>query len=179
MLDHITTLIRNRQTKPDDSAHAAVAMLLAETDDTVKVLLVKRATREEDPWSGHMAFPGGRRGHGDRDLMATACRETREETEIDLTQCTTIGSLAALHSTVRPDLCIQPFIFSCTEPPEVTLNEELMAHYWIPLEELNRSRGKTRIDSREFPAYLVEGEAVWGLTYRMLEKFFGILHGEG
>ncbi len=179
MLNHITSLIRDRQTKQDDTAHAAVAMLLRETDDTLKVLLVKRATREGDPWSGHMAFPGGRRGHGDPDLMATACRETREETGIDLTLCTTIGTLDALHSTVRPDMRIQPFIFSCQEPPEVTLNEELMAHYWIPLDELDRSRGKTRVDAREFPAYLVEGEAVWGLTYRMLEKLFGILNGEG
>lgn len=178
MLNHITTLIRSRRTEPDDSAHAAVAMLLTETDATTKVLLVKRATNEADPWSGHMAFPGGRRGHGDRDLMATACRETREETGIDLTQCTAIGSLDALHSTVRPAMCIQPFIFSCMEPPEVTLNEELMAHYWIPLEELDRSRGKTRIGPGEYPAYLVEGEAVWGLTYRMLENLFSILHEE-
>jgi 8-oxo-dGTP pyrophosphatase MutT (NUDIX family) len=178
MLNHITSLIRSRQTAPDDSAHAAVAMLLTETDDTTKVLLVKRATREADPWSGHMAFPGGRRGHGDTDLMATACRETHEETGIDLTRCTSIGPLDALQSTVRPAMCIQPFIFSCKEPPEVNLNYELMAHYWITLEELERSRGKTRIGSREFPAYLVEGEAVWGLTYRMLEKLFGILHEE-
>jgi hypothetical protein len=60
----------------------------------------------------------------------------------------------------------------------VTLNEELMAHYWIPLEELDRSRGKTRIGPGEYPAYLVEGEAVWGLTYRMLENLFSILHEE-
>ena len=179
MLDRITTLIRSRQTEPDDSAHAAVAMLLTETDGTLKVLLVKRATRETDPWSGHMAFPGGRRGHGDSDLMATACRETREETGIDLRQCTVIGSIDTLHSAVSPDMWIQPFIFSCTEPPEVTLNEELMAHYWVTLEDLGRSRGKTRIGPREFPAYLVEGEAVWGLTYRMLERFIGILDGEG
>ena len=178
MLNHITTLFKKRHIEPDDSAHAAVAMLLTETGDTTKVLLVKRATREADPWSGHMAFPGGRLGHGDRDLMSTACRETREETGIDLTKCTSIGPLDALHSTVRPDMRIQPFIFSCTEPPEVTLNEELRAHYWVPLEELERSRGKTRIGSREFPAYLVEGEAVWGLTYRMLHRFFGILNGE-
>jgi 8-oxo-dGTP pyrophosphatase MutT (NUDIX family) len=178
MLNHITTLFQNRQREPDDSAHAAVAMLLTEADDTLKVLLVKRATRETDPWSGHMAFPGGRRGHGDPNLKATACRETREETGIDLTQCTAIGSLDALHSTVRPDVRIQPFIFSCTDPPDVTLNEELRAHYWIPLKEINRSRGKTRIGPREHPAYLVEGEAVWGLTYRMLENFFCILNGE-
>ena len=179
MLNHITTLIRSRQTKPDDSAHAAVVMLLTETDDTPKVLLVKRATREADPWSGHMAFPGGRRGHGDSDLMATACRETREETGIDLAHCTAIGPLDALNSTVRPEMHIQPFIFSCTEPPEVTLNEELMAHYWIPLEELERSRDKIRIGPHEHPAYLVEGEAVWGLTYRMLEKLFSIFDNEG
>jgi 8-oxo-dGTP pyrophosphatase MutT (NUDIX family) len=178
MLNHITNLIRSLQTEPYDSAHAAVAMLLTETDDTLKVLLVKRATREADPWSGHMAFPGGRRGHGDPDLMATACRETREETGIDLTQCIAIGSLDALYSTVRPDMCIQPFIFACKGPPEITLNEELMAHYWVPLEEIDRARGKTKIGSREFPAYLLEGEAVWGLTYRMLEKFFGIINRE-
>ena len=100
MLNHITTLFKKRRIEPDDSAHAAVAMLLTETGDTTKVLLVKRATREADPWSGHMAFPGGRLGHGDRDLMSTACRETREETGIDLTKCTAIGPLDALYSTV-------------------------------------------------------------------------------
>ena len=178
MLKHISALLRESHTKPDDSAHAAVAMLLTETDDTPRILLVKRATRVTDPWSGHMAFPGGRRGHGDIDLMATACRETREETGIDLTQCTPVGNLDSLFSTVRPDMRIQPFIFTCEEPPEITLNEELMAHYWMSLEELDRSRGKTRIGSREFPAYLIEEEAVWGLTYRMLEKFFSIINGE-
>ena len=178
MLNHITTLIRSRQTEPDDSAHAAVAMLLTETDDTPRILLVKRTRREADPWSGQMAFPGGRRGHGDRDLKETACRETREETGIDLTQCTAIGPLDALHSTLRPDMCIQPFIFACAVPPEVTLNDEIMVHYWVPLIELEWSRGNTRIGPREHPAYLVEGEAVWGLTYRMLEKLFGILHEE-
>ena len=178
MLNHITKLFRSRQTEPDDAAHAAIAMLLTETDDVLKVLLVKRATREADPWSGHIAFPGGRRDHGDLNLKATACRETWEETGIDLTRCTAIGPLDALNSTVKPEMCIQPFIFSCTEPPEVTLNEELIAHYWIPMEILDRSRGKTRIGPLDFPAYLVEGEAVWGLTYRMLERFFGILNGE-
>jgi 8-oxo-dGTP pyrophosphatase MutT (NUDIX family) len=179
MLNHITQLFRERHTKPDDSAHAAVAMLLTETNDMPRILLVKRATRVSDPWSGHMAFPGGRRGHGDIDLMATALRETREETGIDLNQCTSIGCLDSLFSTVRPDMRIQPFIFASEEPPEVTLNHELIAHYWMPLDELDRSRGTTRIGSRDFPAYLIEGEAVWGLTFRMLEKFYEIINGEG
>ena len=179
MLNQIATLMRDRHTKPDDSAHAAVAILLTEICDSPRILLVKRATRVTDPWSGHMAFPGGRRGHGDIDLMATACRVTREETGIDLTQCTSIGSLDSLFSTVRTDMRIQPFVFSCEEPPKVTLNQELIAHYWIPFDELDRSRGNIRIGSRDFPAYLIEGEAVWGLTYRMLEKFFEIINDKG
>lgn len=177
MLDRITDLFREKSREPDDSAHAAVALLLAEPEGTPSILLVKRATRVSDPWSGHMAFPGGRRGHGDVNLMATATRETWEETGIDLNRCTPIGNLDSLFSTVRPDMRVQPFIFTSEEPPEVTLNQELIAHYWIPLDELAESLGKTRIGSRDFPAYLIEGEAVWGLTYRMLAKFFEILNG--
>jgi 8-oxo-dGTP pyrophosphatase MutT (NUDIX family) len=178
MLDRITHQFRERHTKPDESAHAAVAMLLTETDSTPSILLVKRATRVSDPWSGHMAFPGGRRGHGDINLMATALRETWEETGIDLNHYTHIGSLDSLFSTVRPDMRIQPFIFTSEEPPEVTLNQELIAHFWMPLDELARSLGTTRIGSRDFPAYIIEGEAVWGLTYRMLDKFYEIINGE-
>ncbi|MDP7207815.1 MAG: CoA pyrophosphatase [Candidatus Bathyarchaeota archaeon] len=178
MLNHITMIIRNRHTKQDDSAHAAVTMLFIETGGTLKVLLVMRAIRTGYPWSGNMAFPGGRRDHGDPDLMATAYRETQEETGIDLTHCKTIGPLDGLHSTVIPDLCIQPFMFFCKDPPEMVLNEELIAHYWIPLEELDVSRGKTRVGPREVPAYLLKGKVIWGLTYRMLEKVFDILNGE-
>jgi 8-oxo-dGTP pyrophosphatase MutT (NUDIX family) len=179
MLNHIAQQFRERHTKPDESAHAAVAMLLTEIDGTPRILLVKRATRVSDPWSGHMAFPGGRREHGDINLMATALRETWEETGIDLNLCTLIGSLDSLFSTVRPDMRIQPYIFTSEDPPEVTLNQELIAHYWMSLDVLDRSRGATRIGARDFPAYLIEGEAVWGLTYRMLEKFYEIINGEG
>ena len=178
MLNYLTQLLQNKYLEPNKEAHAAVAILLTETNHTSKVLLVKRATRETDPWSGHMAFPGGRRGPLDKNLLGTALRETMEETGIDLAKCVIIGNIESVYSTVRPDICIQPFIFTCTELPEITLNEELRAYYWIPLEELDRSRGITRIVHREHPAFLVEGEAVWGLTYRMLEKLLSILNKE-
>lgn len=145
----------------------------------LKILLVKRADRDNDPWSGHMAFPGGRRSPLDLDLVGTAHRETLEETGIDISQCTLLGSMDPLNSTVAPDLFIQPFIYISEKEPEITLNEELRAHYWVSLNDLRGARGTTLNGDQEQPAFLTAGEAVWGLTYRMLERFFGIFDGEG
>jgi 8-oxo-dGTP pyrophosphatase MutT (NUDIX family) len=44
----------------DEILQAAVA-LIVRGDVDLEVLLIKRARREGDLWSGHMALPGGRR----------------------------------------------------------------------------------------------------------------------
>ena len=50
---------------------AAVAVVLRVAGPDLDLLLIKRAQSERDPWSGHMALPGGRRDPGDDDLRAT------------------------------------------------------------------------------------------------------------
>jgi len=161
--------------EPDETAHAAVAIILRENEGTVEALLVKRAIREGDSWSGHMAFPGGRRSPRDGNISETARRETIEETAIDLDDCTPIGVMGPITSTVAPDLKVLPLIYACEETPGITLNEELEASYWFPLEDMRNSKGTSQIHGREFPAYLVGGQVIWGLTYRMLEKFYQTL----
>jgi 8-oxo-dGTP pyrophosphatase MutT (NUDIX family) len=176
MLNDLTQILRENKTEPNNEAHAAVAILLMMKDSKTKVLLVKRATRENDPWSGHMAFPGGRRGKGEIELKTTAIRETWEETGIDLTKCNFIGCLDSIYSTVKPDMCIQPYIFTCTELPDITLNEELIAFYWINLEDIERSKDIISIEYIDHPAYIIEEEVVWGLTFRMLKRLINILN---
>jgi len=161
--------------EPDETAHAAVAIILRENRGAVEALLVKRAVREGDPWSGHMAFPGGRRNTRDGSIRETARRETVEETAIDLDGCTPVGVMEPITSTVAPDLKVLPIIYACHETPGITLNEELEASYWFPLEDMRNSKGTSQIHGREFPAYLMEGQVIWGLTYRMLEKFYQTL----
>src|SRR5262245_28580055 len=69
--------------EPADMLHASVALIVRGRAD-LGVLLIKRAKREGDPWSGHMALPGGRRDPKDASLIETAAREAREETGVDL-----------------------------------------------------------------------------------------------
>lgn len=60
-----------------------------------EILFIKRAGRVGDRWSGHVAFPGGRRDPPDVDDRATAIRETREEVGLDLAHrhCLYVGNL--------------------------------------------------------------------------------------
>ncbi|MEM2035144.1 MAG: NUDIX domain-containing protein, partial [Candidatus Caldarchaeum sp.] len=63
-------------------SYAAVAIILRNLDRSPEVILVKRASRLDDPWSGQIAFPGGRRKPSDQSLVQTALRELKEETGV-------------------------------------------------------------------------------------------------
>ena len=73
---------------------AAVAVLLRGlgTDDP-RVLLGHRRMSGIDPWSGHLALPGGRREEGDRDFLDTALRECAEEAGIEIARARVLGAL--------------------------------------------------------------------------------------
>ncbi|MBX3250923.1 MAG: CoA pyrophosphatase [Myxococcales bacterium] len=160
---------------------AAVAAILRDAGFGPEVLLIRRAEREGDPWSGHMALPGGRHEPADRDLRETALRETREELGLDLSGARLLGRLDDVE-THRPGLVVRPFVFEVQgdAPTLAVPNREVAEAVWAPLSPLVRGErdahylhehpgGKVR-----FPAYDVEGRIVWGLTYRMLQILFSL-----
>lgn len=162
---------------------AAVAAVLREGALGAEILFIRRAERSGDPWSGHMAFPGGRHEVHDETLLHTAVRETREEIGLDLS---TAGELVATLPDVpthKTGLVVRPYVFALRHARHLTLSEEVAEIVWTDVAPLLRGEGagtfryqpEDHDASFVLPCLRVRGHVVWGLTYRMLELLFEAL----
>ena len=157
-------------------ANAAVLVLLRVVDQELQVLLVKRAEKPTDPWSGQIAFPGGKRDPEDKDLKETVVRETLEETGINIfVRCRLLGAMESMRSTQRPEMKILPFVVLQEKEQEIKLNEELTEYFWTPLKEMDLNKGCIKYRCEDFPAFIIRGDVIWGLTYRILYNLLALL----
>jgi 8-oxo-dGTP pyrophosphatase MutT (NUDIX family) len=158
---------------------AAVTLLLAPDDDgAVSSLFVLRAARDGDPWSGHVALPGGRSEPSDLDLLDTARRETREETCVEVTRDQFVGRLSEIHprSVHLPSIGVTPFVAWLPRRPEVRENHELAGHLWVPLHALRAAENRSTLVrpkpvERVFPTIEYAGAVIWGLTLAIVDEF--------
>src|SRR6476661_4056359 len=122
---------------------AAVALIFrAGEEGRPELLFIKRAEYPGDPWSGQVAFPGGREEQGDTSLSETAIRETREETGIDLErEGRIIGILDDLYprSVRLPPISVRPFVFVLERSEALALSSEVALAFWIPFGSLATS----------------------------------------
>jgi 8-oxo-dGTP pyrophosphatase MutT (NUDIX family) len=144
-----------------------------------ELLMIKRAEAERDPWSGHVACPGGRMDPGDRDLAATAVRETWEETGVDLERVgRLLGTLddVSPRTPVLPPLVVRPFVAAVPSQVEIVPSPEVAAAFWVPLSALReRAAWGTRVvfirgEERRVDAFTHGDYLVWGLTERVLRQ---------
>ncbi len=157
-------------------ASAAVALLLKTTDKDLKILFVKRAENLDDPWSGQIAFPGGKYDAKDKSLKQTVIRETLEETNINLLdRCRFLGAMEITTSTRRPEMKVLPFVVLLEHKPTIKLNYELERFVWISLKQVVQHRGTVKLGGVEWPSYIVGNNVIWGLTYKILETFLHTL----
>lgn len=163
-----------------DAAEAAVAMLLRPRTH-VELLLIKRARHDADPWSGHIALPGGRREPEDSDLQGTAFRETAEETNIAVARIgRLLGSLDEVQPSTPalPPIVIAPFVVGVPANTSASpCPSEVDDAMWVPLPALRSPEAASRISIRtisgpeSFPALEYRGFVIWGLTHRILTQF--------
>ncbi len=141
--------------------------------------MIKRAEREGDQWSGHMAFPGGRMEPEDDNGLATAVRETEEEIGLSLgaaDRC--LGRLSDLRARPRRGLgmAVSAYLFLLEREVEFRPNREVAEVVWVPLahllDETNREEllWLGRLLGIRLPCYYYRDRCIWGLSLRMLDE---------
>lgn len=160
------------------ASQAAVALVVA-LEPVPSVLLVRRRERAGDPWSGHMALPGGYSSTSDASLTVTAARETLEETGFDLAA---IGELLGALDDVSPrnpmlpSIVVRPFVFLVDRTAPAPASPEVDEVLWLTFTELfdAANRKPLTLDfpggARTFESIQVRGYTIWGLTERILHQ---------
>ncbi len=158
---------------------AILLVIRAREDDEPELLMIKRAEVERDPWSGHIACPGGRMEPHDADLAATAIRETLEETGVDVVRDgRLIGQLDDLSPTTMalPPIVIRPFVAIVRGDVQIVPSEEVALAFWVPLALLiaRHPWGTEVVHVRgvdmSVAAFQHGVYTVWGLTERVLRQ---------
>jgi 8-oxo-dGTP pyrophosphatase MutT (NUDIX family) len=158
---------------------AAVALLLSRTDAGYRILFIERATHPGDPWSGNIAFPGGKVEPDDRDPRHAAERETMEELAIDLSQACYLGRLSDFDGAHLPVL-LSCFVYGVPPSLRFEVNDEVKDAFWVEVADLVdlERHGMHQFtfsgDRFESPCIRLPYEdkpVLWGLTYRLLMNF--------
>lgn len=166
-----------------DARRAAVALVVRPAPRDLEVLLIKRAEHPRDPWSGHVALPGGRHEPADRSVLQTAIRETEEEVGLELADPQRlIGRLDDVQPlSGTPRMLVSSFVFAADADAVIRPNPEVAAGFWVPFGTL-AARGAateylhalTNGSKLRFPALAYREHVIWGLTYRIVKQFLEI-----
>lgn len=168
----------------DGLRRAAVAAILHE-GPTPRVLLMKRAERAGDPWSGHISLPGGGYDRSDEDLLTTAIRETHEELGVKLAPEQLVGRLEVLgpRSAGATPIEVTPFVFRTEAVVEPVCGPEATCAFWLPLDvamsgalDATYTYPQTTLT---FPSWHYEGHVIWGLTRRILDDLLAAARDAG
>ena len=169
-----------RSVSEDESfIRAAVALVFSPLQDRLVLTMIRRSKHPQDPWSGHMAFPGGRRDPEDVSELHTAIRETREEVGVVLSEEDCLGPLSPMrvpYTVSGTTMVIYPYVFLHRQKLHCQPNEEVDGVFHFPLHSLESGEGRGDFEfpfqGKEMTLDCIElqGCRIWGLSLRMLDE---------
>ncbi len=144
---------------------AAACLPLVEAAGVLETWIIRRPTSMRDH-SGELGFPGGKPEPGDRDLAATAVRETSEELGLAAPAIRIIGALAPI-PVATSRFALHPFVGELAAGSEPRPNEEVAEVIRAPLEGFFDGRfGVMSVDAGAYrmPMFLLPGARLYGAS---------------
>lgn len=190
MTDRLVDLHRilsNRlfQEAPDEGRRrAAVAVILCDLPEGFSLLFIERARVDNDPWSGHIAFPGGAAEKTDPSPRGTAERETREEIGLDLGQGLYLGRLDDVSGLLLP-VQVSGHVYAVSLQPALVLGPEVRTAFWMSADALRDPERQVQQtfefmgQSRSWPALDLLGPGhplLWGITYAFVIQLLDLMN---
>ena len=166
--------------EPRGRRQASVALMLRERNLGLELLVIRRADNEHDPWSGHMALPGGGREPGDESAYDTARRETLEEIGVDLDEGRSLGRLDDVGPRTMPgQLVISTVVVAIDAEPGPLDMREVVEAFWVPVDRLVDETVEIPDFPGSWPAFTYKDRyVIWGLTHRILTQLWSLIpHG--
>lgn len=165
---------------------AAVSIILRDSAMGTEFLMMQRAYDERDPWSGQMAFPGGKIDPCDDTVYDAAVRETDEEVSVQLRNDDYIGQIddcygIAVNGEYR--VHVSCYVFKPNHAIEPVGNYEVADLVWVPFSVMTEVDRRHILDhpadsSMNFPAVMLnkdKNQILWGLSLRMVLSLFELL----
>lgn len=144
------------------------------------LLMIQRAIHKHDPWSGQMAFPGGKHDTDDAHITATALRELSEELSIDDQHLSRFGRLSDIlarpYRPMKKPMVVTPILFeSAVIDLKPQPNNEVADVLWVPLSVFNPDNrdlmhwNKNGL-AMQLPCYYFQDKKIWGLSLMMIDE---------
>ncbi len=164
-----------------DLLPSAVLVMLCERQKDYGIWFIRRTEYRDDAFSGHVAFPGGKKKQSDATLVDTALREAGEELGFDAAkEVEILGEM----DFVRPytpsvrQYAVKPFVAIIDGGVEFVPNYEVSEFFCVPVSHLidpkNREVRKRKREGVVIDDYMFayRNHIIWGLTGRILDEFF-------
>jgi 8-oxo-dGTP pyrophosphatase MutT (NUDIX family) len=179
VLERVATVLKEHRPLVLETAErrAAVALLLRERDETLEILVIKRAEKADDPWSGHMALPGGGWEPGDEDVYYIARRETLEEIGIDLDEGRLLGRLDDMGPrSAGRELVVSTVVVALDAEPGWLEEQEVAEAFWVRVDRLVDEHVEIPDFPGAWPAFTYKDRyVIWGLTHRILTQLWALI----
>ncbi|HXG17456.1 MAG TPA: CoA pyrophosphatase [Methylomirabilota bacterium] len=157
--------------------HASVCVLVADSPPIPHICFIRRAQWDGDPWSEHIAFPGGSR-LGDETAQQTVQREVQEEVGISIAADAELVPLPQLRIRLAGRerlLLLDSFVCHLPGPlPPLQCGPEVASAFWTPISELWDAQNLDHLvlgdqgDVLVYPAIRLPQGMVFGITLRVL-----------